>query len=285
MIRGEEAEWKSCQPVSLVCRIFQPPSHPSSRILLFYQLHRVLLSRLSQRLKLTALRETRPCSPCYPLHKRYVCTLHRDKTARNSRLCIISRWCQKNVLISSPLDLLFIVFTLSFLPSFFYFLLTRDYAKSESGWSDHFIKIEYVITHGLREIFRSNGNKIFESRVLFLEFTIVVKMKLQMFIIHNTRNPKSRIIVTYNDKRGYNPCLLLFANLKQIDQRFNAIVDNRWIRQTILNGHRALFFYIPSSMEFAVNSRVFLSLRKEERKKEIIYLFEIIHLPRQNLLF
>lgn len=53
----------------------------------------------------------------------------------------------------------------------------------------------------------------------------------------------------------------------------------------ILNGHRALFFYIPSSMEFAVNSRVFLSLRKEERKKkEIIYLFEIIHLPRQNLL-
>lgn len=76
---------------------------------------------------------------------------------------------------------------------------------------------------------------------------------------------------------------LLFANLKQIDQRFNAIVDNRWI-QMILNGHRALFFYIPSSMEFAVNSRVFLSLRKEERKKEIIYLFEIIHLPRQNLL-
>lgn len=77
---------------------------------------------------------------------------------------------------------------------------------------------------------------------------------------------------------------LLFVNLKRIDQRFNAIVDNRWIRQTILNGHRALFFYIPSSTEFAVNSRVFLSLRKEERKKEIIYLFEIIHLPRQNLL-
>lgn len=69
-----------------------------------------------------------------------------------------------------------------------------------------------TLLHGLREIFCSNGNKIFESRVLFLQFTIVVKMKLHMFIIHNTRNPKSRIIVTYNDKRGYNPCLL-FSSL------------------------------------------------------------------------
>lgn len=58
LIRGEEAEWKSCQPVSLVCRIFQPPTpHPT---LLFYQLHRGLL--LLNRLKLTG---TRPCFPCY----------------------------------------------------------------------------------------------------------------------------------------------------------------------------------------------------------------------------
>lgn len=59
------------------------------------------------------------------------------------------------------------------------------------------------------------------------------------------------------------------------------IVDNRSIIIIFL---LLYYFYIPSSTEFAVNSRVFLSFRKEERKKEIIYLFEIIHLPRQNLL-